>query len=173
MNRKLLLNALLFQTGWFACVFGAERPWLLAVPLLALLAHFLWIADWRAEGRLVASVLLAGSALDSLLLQLGVFDFADDPARVLIPLWLALLWALLGTTLNHCLAWSARPWWLGSLLGAVGGPLAYWAGARIAGVGLPLGTLPSLLLLAALWALVIPVLHGFAALYREQARLRG
>ena len=23
-------NALLFQIGWFACVFGATRPWLLA-----------------------------------------------------------------------------------------------------------------------------------------------
>ncbi|MCQ4347534.1 DUF2878 domain-containing protein [Pseudomonas stutzeri] len=171
MNRKLLLNALLFQASWFACVFGAERPWLLGVPTLALLAHFLWVARWREEGRLVASALIAGSALDSFLLQLGVFDFGEP--RQLIPLWLALLWALLGTTLNHCLAWSARPWWLGSLLGAVGGPLAYWAGARIAGVGLPLGTLPSLLLLAAIWALVIPVLHGFAALYREQARLRG
>ncbi|MOA29752.1 hypothetical protein D3C78_1507890 [compost metagenome] len=90
-----------------------------------------------------------------------------------MPLWLALLWALFATTLNHCLAWTARPWWLGSLLGAVAGPLSYWAGARIAGVGLPLGSVPTLLLLAGLWALLVPILHGFAALYREQARLRG
>lgn len=173
MNRKLLLNALLFQAGWFACVFSTQQPWLLGVPVVVLLAHFLWVADWRAEGRLVASVLLAGSTLDSLLLQFGVFDFGDDPTRRLVPLWLALLWALLATTLNHCLAWTARPWWLGSLLGAVAGPLSYWAGASIAGVGLPLGSTPTLLLLAGLWALVMPVLHGFAALYREQARLRG
>ncbi|MCY1441075.1 hypothetical protein D9M71_573780 [compost metagenome] len=53
------------------------------------------------------------------------------------------------------------------------GPLSYWAGASIAGVGLPLGSMPTMLLLAGLWALVMPVLHGFAALYREQARLRG
>ena len=171
MNRKLLLNALLFQAGWFACVFAAREPWLLAVAALALLAHFLWVGRWAAEGRLVASVLIAGSALDSFLLQLGVFDFGAE--RVLVPLWLALLWALLATTLNHCLAWTARPWWLGSLLGAVAGPLSYWAGASIAGVSLPLGSIPTLLLLAGLWALLMPVLHGFAALYREQARLRG
>ena len=171
MNRKLLLNALLFQAGWFACVFAAREPWLLAVAALALLAHFLWVGRWAAEGRLVASVLIAGSALDSFLLQLGVFDFGAE--RVLVPLWLALLWALLATTLNHCLAWTARPWWLGSLLGAVAGPLSYWAGASIAGVSLPLGNIPTLLLLAGLWALLMPVLHGFAALYREQARLRG
>lgn len=171
MNRKLLINALLFQTGWFACVFSTQQPWLLGVPVVVLLVHFRWLAGWRAEGRLVASVLLAGSALDSLLLQFGVFDFGAE--RLLVPLWLALLWALLATTLNHCLAWTARPWWLGSLLGAVAGPLSYWAGAGIAGVKLPLGSTPSLLLLAGLWALLMPVLHGFAALYREQARLRG
>lgn len=171
MNRKLLLNALLFQTGWFACVFAAQQPWLLAVPVLALLVHFRWIGRWAEEGKLVASVLIAGSALDSFLLQMRVFDFPGDSP--LVPAWLALLWALLATTLNHCLAWTARPWWLGSLLGAVAGPLSYWAGARLAGVGLPLGTAPTLLLLAALWALAIPVLHGFAALYRAQAGQRG
>lgn len=171
MNRTLLLNALLFQTGWFACIFAAREPWLLAVAALALLAHFLWIGRWADEGKLVVSVLIAGSALDSFLLQMGVFDFGEQ--RLLVPLWLALLWALLATTLNHCLAWTARPWWLGSLLGAVAGPLSYWAGARLAGVGLPLGTAPTLLLLAAIWALAIPVLHGFAALYRAQAAQRG
>lgn len=171
MNRKLLLNALLFQTGWFACVLAAQRPWLLAVAVLVLLAHFRWVARWREEGKLVASVLIAGSALDSFLLQMGVFDFAGTSP--LVPAWLALLWALLATTLNHCLAWTARPWWLGSLLGAVAGPLSYWAGAGLAGVGLPLGTPTTLLLLAGLWAIVVPLLHGFAALYRAQARLHG
>ena len=113
---------------------------------------------------------LAGSALDSFLLNLGVFDFGTP--RRLIPLWLALQWLLLATTLNHCLAWSARPWWRGSLLGAIGGPLSYYAGAKIAGIGLPLGTWPTLALLAAIWALVVPVLHGFVRLYRAQDEQR-
>ena len=164
--RSLILNALLFQLGWFACIFGAQRPWLLAVALACLGAHFAWIARWRAEGRLVASVALFGCALDSFLLNLGVFDFAGDSR--LLPAWLALLWALFATTLNHSLAWSARPWWLGCLLGAVAGPLSYLAGARLAGVGLPLGPWPTLLLLAAIWAAVMPVAHGFAALYRAR-----
>lgn len=165
--RSLLLNALLFQVGWFACVFGASRPWLLAVALACLAAHFAWVARWRSEGRLVASVALFGCALDSFLLNLGVFDFGGDSR--LLPAWLALLWALFATTLNHSLAWSARRWWLGSLLGAVAGPLSYLAGARLAGVGLPLGLWPTLLLLAAIWAVVMPVAHGFAQLYRLRA----
>ncbi|MCL7461755.1 DUF2878 domain-containing protein [Pseudomonas sp. NW5] len=171
MNRALLLNALLFQAGWLACIYAATQPLLLGVAALMLLAHFLPRGRWQAEGRLVASVLIAGSALDSLLLQMGVFDFGEP--RTLIPAWLALLWALLGTTLNHCLAWSAKPWWLSSLLGALGGPLAYWSGAQLAGVGMPLGETVTLTLLALLWALLMPVLHGFAALYRARAALAG
>ena len=165
-NRSLILNALLFQLGWFACVFGAQRPWLLLVAAACLAAHFIWVARWRVEGRLVASVALFGSALDTFLLNLGVFDFAGDSR--LLPAWLALLWALFATTLNHCLAWSARPWWLASLLGAVGGPLSYYAGARLADVGLPLGLWPTLLLLSAIWAAVMLVAHGFAAMYRAK-----
>ena len=42
------------------------------------------------------------------------------------------------------------------------------AAAIRTGVGLPYGTWPSLLLLAAIWAVVMPVLHGFARLYRAQ-----
>ncbi len=169
---KLIANALLFQIGWFACVVGGG-PWLLLVAV-AVLVHLFWVSSWAAEGKLLVTVFLAGSALDSFLLNLGVFDFgaSQGEPRQLIPLWLALLWLLLATTLNHCLAWTARPWWRASLLGAVSAPLSYYAGAQLAGVGLPLGTWPSMLLLAAIWALLMPALHGFAELYRNQYRQR-
>lgn len=159
--RSLLLNAALFQLVWFACVFGAQRPGLLLVALACLAAHFVWVGSWRQEGRLVASVVLLGGALDSSLLHLGVFDFAGDSP--LLPLWLALLWALLATTLNHSLAWTARPWWLGALLGALCGPLAYLGGARLAGIDLPLGSLATLLVLAPIWAGVLPLCLRLAA----------
>lgn len=162
---KLIANALLFQLGWLACVLGGEGPWLLLVAGV-LAVHLWWVSSWAAEGKLLLSVFLAGSALDSFLLNLGVFDFGEP--RQLIPLWLALLWLLLATTLNHCLAWTAQPWWRASLLGAIGAPLSYYGGAQLADVSLPLGTWPTLALLAAIWAVVMPVLHGFARLYRAQ-----
>jgi len=169
---KLIVNAVLFQLGWFACVLG-DAPWL-AVVAVAVLVHLCWVSSWAAEGKLLVTVFLFGSALDSFLLNLGLFDFGavDGEPRRLIPLWLALLWLLLATTLNHCLAWTARPWWRASLLGAVAGPLSYLAGARLAGVELPYGTWPSLTVLAVIWALVLPALHGFAELYRNQYRQR-
>ncbi|MBC9249619.1 hypothetical protein A9179_04960 [Pseudomonas alcaligenes] len=159
--RSLLLNALLFQLGWFACVFGAQRPWLLLIALGCLAAHFVWVTAWRAEWRLLAGVTLFGSVLDSSLQQLGVFDFAGSSP--LLPLWLAMLWALFATTLSHSLAWTARPWWLGAVLGGLSGPLSYYAGARLAGVGLPLGSGATLTLLAAVWAAVLPLCHHLRA----------
>lgn len=155
---RLLVNAVLFQLGWFACVLGAQRPALLLLAGACLLAHFAFIGRSSGELAAVATLTLAGCGLDTLLLNLGLFDFAGD-SRVL-PLWLALLWALFATTLGHSLAWSARPWWLGSLVGTLGGPLSYLLGARLAGVGLPLGIWPTLLILALVWALLVPLLHG-------------
>lgn len=169
MPVKLIANALLFQASWFACVLGGNSLWLL-VPLAALAIHFTWISSWAAEGKLIVSVMLAGAAVDSFLLQMGVFSFAGEP--LLAPLWLVLLWAILGTTLNHCLAWSAKPVWMACLLGAVAGPLSYFAGAALADVGLPLGGTTSAIVLAICWAIIYPLLHGFAHLYREQFRLR-
>ena len=112
-----LANAALFQLGWFACVIGGNSLWLL-VALAVLVIHLLWISRWADEGRLILSVVLLGTAVDSSLRWLGVFEFSESAP--LIPLWLMLLWALLATTLRHCLAWSARPWWLASAAGRGG-----------------------------------------------------
>ncbi|UCJ18619.1 DUF2878 domain-containing protein [Pseudomonas sp. MM211] len=163
---KNLLNAILFQIGWFACVLGGG-PWLWLVAVI-MLVHLFYIGSWQREGKLLVSVFLMGSAVDSFLLQLGIFDFGET--RLLIPLWLALLWLLLGTTLCHCLAWTAQPWWRASLLGAGFAPLSYYAGATLSGVSFPYGTTITLAVLALIWAAVLPTLHGFARLYAADNR---
>jgi len=156
---KSLANAVLFQCGWFACVLGGDSRWLL-IGIAALCAHLLWISSWAREGQVILAVTVLGTLVDTALRGLGVFEF-NTPGP-LIPLWLILLWALLATTLRHCLAWSAQPWWLASLLGAVGGPLSYYAGSQLAGVSFGYGTLPTLIGLALLWAMLFPLLHRIA-----------
>ncbi|MDM8194365.1 DUF2878 domain-containing protein [Pseudomonas koreensis] len=157
--RERVANALLFQLGWLACVLGGNSLWLL-LALATLVIHLRWISSWAEEGRLILCVVIVGTAVDSVLRQLGVFRFAD--ASPLIPLWLMLLWALLATTLRHCLAWSARPWWLASALGAVGGALSYYGGGRLAGVQFPYGEVSTLIVIGLLWAGLFPLLHLMA-----------
>ncbi len=165
---KNVANAVLFQLGWSACVLGGNA-YGFVITLVVIALHFTLIGSWRNEAKLVLAVLASGTVLDNALLKLGVFDF--DDASVLIPLWLALLWPLLATTLDHCLAWSARPWWLASLLGAIGGPASYFAGSQLTAVHLPLGFWPSMLILAAVWAIVFPLLHWLAGYFRTPRSL--
>ncbi|MGV8918740.1 MAG: DUF2878 domain-containing protein [Pseudomonas sp.] len=166
---KRVLNAVLFQLGWFACVMGGTSLWLL-VALGVLAVHLLWTSSWRSEGDLIISVTLIGTLLDSLLLACNVFEFAAGGP--VIPLWLVVLWALLATTLNHCLAWTAKPWWRASLLGAICGPLSYYAGSQMSGVRLPLGLWPSMVMLGAIWAMLFPLLMYVADYFRLQTEHR-
>ncbi|MCK6186155.1 MULTISPECIES: DUF2878 domain-containing protein [unclassified Pseudomonas] len=156
---KTLANAALFQCAWFACVLGGDSPWLL-VGLAVLAVHLLWISSWADEGLLIISVALAGTLVDTVLRTVGVFQFSEPGP--LIPFWLMLLWAVLATTLRHCLAWSARPWWRAALLGAVGGPLSYYAGSQLAGVQFGYALGPTMAGLAVLWAGLFVGLHRLA-----------
>ncbi|MFF7110496.1 DUF2878 domain-containing protein [Pseudomonas sichuanensis] len=155
----LLGNALWLQVGWWACVFGATRPWLLLLVPAGLALHLRYCHDRVGEARALLRVTLAGCLLDSLLGALGLFSFTQWP----LPGWLALLWLVLASGLRHSLAWAARPAWRGVLLGLLGGPPAYLAGAQLAGVGLPLGSLATALVLAPLWALALPLALRLAA----------
>ena len=157
--KRQLANAVLFQLGWFACVLGGNSLWLL-VAAGALLANGLWISRSWAQARLIIYVCLLGTLVDSLLLNAGIFEFRQE--GILIPLWLVLLWALLATTLNHCLAWTARPLWRAMLLGAVGGPMSYYAGQRLGAVQFGFGLWPTLALLAVIWAGLFPALQWLA-----------
>ncbi|WP_176517556.1 DUF2878 domain-containing protein [Pseudomonas faucium] len=155
----LLGNALWLQAGWWACVLGARQPWLLWLVLAGLVVHLCLCPSLRSEVRVLLWVALAGCLLDSVLGLLGVFRFAHGP----LPLWLALLWLVLASGLRHSLAWAGRPLWRAALLGLLGGPLAYLAGARVAGIELPLGPLLTGLILAPIWMLVLPLTLRFAA----------
>ena len=160
MNRRLIGNAVLFQIGWAACIFGARHPAWLLLALGCLALHVAWAPVRIRECRQLLKIAACGWTLDSLLLNLGVFDFGEP--RWVLPGWLAMLWLLFASTLRQSLAWTASRLWLAALVGALGGPLSYYAGARLADVGLPYGLWPSLALLAILWALLLPALHRVA-----------
>ncbi|MFK0310022.1 DUF2878 domain-containing protein [Pseudomonas sp. NPDC090233] len=154
MSRRWLIgNALWLQAGWWVCVLGAHEPSLLVIVPIGLALHLGCCQDRKGEVRALVLVSIMGCLLDSLLGVLGVFNFAQWP----LPLWLALMWLVLASGLRHSLAWAARPIWLGGLLGMVAGPLAYLAGARLAGVELPMGSSTTAFLLAPLWAVFFPL----------------
>jgi hypothetical protein len=143
-----------------------------AVALVVAAVHVALRPD-RAELTLIGLAALAGLLLDSTLAATGMVRFAAAWPEGMAPWWMLSLWIAFATTLRHSLRWLMEHPRLAALAGSVGGPLAYWAGARLGALSIdtPARTLP---LIAALWAvtmlaLSLAVQHGSTP--RGNARL--
>jgi hypothetical protein len=167
MNRTIILNAVLFQIGWFACVLGGNQ---IAVPvtLAILIAHWFLVSKQIAEWRTIFLVALVGIIIDSGLFAAGVFN--DGSERHIAPLWLIGLWLLFATTLNHSFSWLHQRYVLAIVLGAISGPLSYLAGVKLGAVSFGIEQVSALLLLALIWAVLFPVSLFVATANRSLAR---
>jgi hypothetical protein len=162
---RLVANFVLFQIGWFACVLGGAhgRPWLgpaVALPIVGW--HLARAARPGPELVLVVLAGAIGAAFDSALVATRWVDYASgtlvDGAA---PYWMVVLWMLFATTLNVSLRWLRGRPLAGVALGAIGGPLAYWGGARLGGVVF-LQPAAATAAIAVGWALLTPLLVGLA-----------
>lgn len=170
LRKQQLANYILFQGGWFACVLGGSQIALFTTVAI-LLIHFIWIAQWRKEREIIVICLLLGCAIDSFLGNLNILQF--HPESRLLPLWLACLWVLFGTTLRHSLDWTRTHKLAGALLGGIGGPASYFAGAKLTEVSLAQPQWQTLGILALIWALLVPLLQSFSEAWANKARSRG
>lgn len=164
----VIVNFVVFQAVYAACVLGAANGHLWLGPLAGLLLFPLnlrFVSDRGAELRLWIAAGLVGAVLDSGLLALGVFDFpavtriAPETALSgwVVPPWIVTLWVAVGTALRSSLAWLGRDLRLAVLFGALGGPLSFWSGSRLGATILPLGP-ASFAALSVEYAVVLPLL---------------
>lgn len=170
---KTLINVLSFYIGWFACVVGAARGYPMLGPLVVVLLlglHLLLTVDTAREVRLLAIAGVVGSLLDTLMMWSGMYTFVGHPKSWLCPLWITALWINFATTLRSSLSWLLDRYWLAALFGAVGGPLSYYAGARLGALTFPADTQLSLVVLTLVWGLALPGLVWLAALVPASRR---
>jgi Protein of unknown function (DUF2878) len=163
---KVLINVLAFYIGWFACVGGMAQGYPLLGPLVVagLLGLHLWLtASAVQEARFLVVVGLIGSGIDSVVAGLGLYSFAGTVVPWLCPPWITALWMLFGSTLRVSLSWLAGHSALAAVLGAVAGPLSYYAGARLGALFFPPDPTMSLAVLALAWGLTLPALLKLAA----------
>ena len=172
----MLVNFIGFQLGWFACVLGAAHGYPLLGPLLALPIvgfHLARQADKRAEITLLLLTLLIGSVFDQGLMLLGLVRYSATIWQPeWLPIWMMTLWALFATTLNLSLRWLQPRPLVAALFGLVGGPLAYWAGARFGAIEWQ-QPISLLLALAIGWAVLMPLLGKLAATLRTRSAAEG
>jgi hypothetical protein len=161
-----IVNIIAFQAGWFAAVLGAGNgmPWLgvIAVPIV-LAAHLALSPNRKAEGLLLLLAGAVGFFVDTALVWAGIFT----PVRLLFPYplttpWMVLLWMNFATAINVSLKKLHGRYALSAVLGSVGGPSAYYSGAKLGATTSIPGTI-DLFVLSAAWAAAVPVLFWIAA----------
>jgi len=157
-----LINYSLFQAGWFACVLGAAAgwPWVAAgTGIVVVLIHLILVRRPGPEALLLGFSLALGLTVDAVHIRTGVLVFAGGGIHpALPPIWILVLWLQIATTLHYSLAWLNGRYAIASLLGAVSGALAYWAGVRLGAASFGVDLVPGLLQIGLSWAMVMPVL---------------
>lgn len=163
---RIVLNAVVFQAAWFACVLGGANDLALAgtLTVVGVIAMHLALAP-RAmpEALLIAAATAIGLAWESAVVASGLIRYTTgNLVPGLAPYWIVAMWALFATSLNLSMAWlKGRPW-LAVLAGGIGGPLAYLAGGRLGGLEMP-DPLLALGAQAIGWAVLLPVLVRLAS----------
>ncbi|MDX1536581.1 DUF2878 domain-containing protein [Arsukibacterium sp.] len=150
-----------FELAWLALVYFQS---LAIVPALAYLLYGLYRLPNRP--RLAVMIIAAtGIVTDTLLVSLQVISFSET---MLLPGWFLLIWLLFALAAVETMAGFLRPWWLGMLLGATGGPLSYLGGAALSGgiLQFPLASW-SFVVLVAVWG-VIGVILGYSRRFYAQ-----
>jgi hypothetical protein len=88
------------------------------------------------------------------------FGFLDYPSGMLFPwiapVWIIAMWMAFATTLNVALSWLKGRWTLAVVLGAIGGPLAFYGGHTLGGVVFP-DTFVAMAVLAGGWSFLMPL----------------
>jgi hypothetical protein len=160
---RKVANFIAFQAAWFAAVLGAAQgmPWLgvIAVPL-ALALHLALSPAWRPELLLALAAAATGFVFDSILIAAGMFS----PVPYILPspfssLWMVMLWVNLATAMNVSMGWLRGRYKLASLLGAIGGPMAYTSGAKLGAMTAMPGP-TGLAAIGLAWAIALPLLYG-------------
>lgn len=163
-----LVNFILFQAGWFACVLFGTTPYHLMGPLivgLIIAYHLMTVPGQIVEKNLLLSALMIGVVWESLLTASGLLTYAQGQfVEWLAPVWIMFMWPLLAITLNVSLRWMKDRFWLSVVFGAIGGPAAFLAGERLGAVSFS-DTFVATLVLAAGWAVLFPLLMRLSSRY--------
>jgi len=162
---SIVVNFVAFQVGWFACVLGGAHhlPWLGTILVSVIIAaHVSHASRPRTELSLVLLAISIGSVWDSYLVWQGWLEY---PSGTLIPdtapHWILAMWGVFATTLNVSLRWLKQRWLIAIISGAIAGPLAYYAGARLGGVVFTDQT-TALIALGMGWAVLMPLLMALS-----------
>lgn len=165
LNKRHLINITLFVAGWGTCLCFGNTVALLTT-IVILLIHLKFIGCWQQEKEILLITFLLGCVVDSFAGNLGILEFSTS--NRLLPLSMACVWVLAGTTIRHSLRFCSKRPWLAFLTGFAFALIHY------ALIGVRYGTYlapdfwQTLLIMSISWSIVLPILMAFSAVWLER-----
>jgi hypothetical protein len=159
--KHVILNLAVFKAAWTAVVISAAAgaPAIGAIAVaLAVGIHLRSCDNPEAEIRLLLVAAAMGFAWESALVLAGLLEYpSGNWIPGLAPFWIVAMWILFATTLNVGMQWLRRNTAVATIAGAVGGPLAFFAGASVGAVELVSPAI-ALVCIGIGWAVLLPLL---------------
>ncbi|MCX7185926.1 MAG: DUF2878 domain-containing protein [Methylophilales bacterium] len=156
----MIINVILFQLSWFACVLGAANnlPYMGIIVTAGILAwHLMQAKAPKTELWLTGIALALGASFDQALLSFNLVTYMHHGwSSSVVPVWILALWLGFSTILNVSLRWMRNQHLVAILFGFVGGPLAYLSAEKLGAVVI-LSNI-SYVTLALGWAIITPIL---------------
>lgn len=160
MPWQSIMPWLAFQAVWLVCaVAAANGKGALGIAAALAFAGVMITLSHRPlrDAFIIGASGIAGFLIESGLVIAGVIRFAAPwPVETLAPAWIVALWIAFGATLPSIISkLGAHRLRVAAGLGAVAGPLAYLAGARLGALHLVGSPTRSLVVLSVIWAAVM------------------
>ena len=163
--KHVLVNLAVFKAAWTAVVISAAAgaPVIGVVAVATAVAIHLWSNENPDnEIRLLFVAAAMGFAWESALVLAGLLEYSSGNwVSGLAPYWIVAMWILFATTLNVGMRWLRRSTAVAAAAGAIGGPLAFFAGASIGAVELVSPAI-ALFAIGIGWAVMLPLLVKLA-----------
>ena len=152
-----LLNALLYQVGWFSCMLIAEPLCGLIATVLMLTLHFASAKERVKEFAFIGVASALGYGMDLAVAKMGYIDLRVMTSHTS---YLVLLWILFSTTLRSSMSviLTKKTW---ALLLGLAAPWAYWVGQNLGRVHYTEPFVYSMVLHALSWSLLMYLFYKF------------
>ena len=161
--QKSILNILLMQAVWLACVLGGTW-WGWGALLVFFIVYQTAIGTLQKDWLCIFLIAAIGSGVDCIITEMDLLIFPEKNMLPFIPLpgWMFALWLAFASLFVHGLAWLRDRYFLAALAGTILGPSTYYAGSLLHGV--KLGMIPTSFFLCygILWAIMTPLFGNIA-----------
>ncbi|MBT8082526.1 MAG: DUF2878 domain-containing protein [Gammaproteobacteria bacterium] len=172
--KRVIVNLVGFKAAWTAVVLSAAAgaPVFGAIAVaVAIGVHLRSSDNAEGEARLLLVAALIGLAWESWLVQAGLLQYTSGVVVPgLAPYWIVSMWVLFATLLNAGMRWLRRSKAVAAIAGAIGGPMAFVAGASVGAVELVSPTF-ALICIGIGWAALLPLMVQIAVRLEGEDRL--